>query len=499
MSRNETAPLVAAPNPLALNAISYNPMIANSGCFYHHLQALYDFTPYLLPITSPLANKKDAGKLPHDGVCRELRGASWIAFRESPPTFDEVHRWAACGLNIGIITGQASGLVVLDVDDGQLPPGLELPHTPTVKTGRESGRGRHYYFRCDEQLTNKSPEGAGYELKARGQVIAPPSIHATGSAYSWLPGRSPVDVEVAPLPDAVKALFYADGSKKEEREQRERSEYILYPCSSLNKSEKEEPLNLDVLANDERVALAIMNVCGANVDNIGSAFCCPIHNEKNPSASLFRARLKNGTERIMFCDWHRGELRHTLPEVYAACVSGRGPEWFKSGQQVVWWIRALAHAGVINLPEVKPPRELPANAPMEARKVFNGYLLLRRCREVYQAGQSSTPLSWRFAATWCGGIGQNTIQQGIAWLLANDYLRVAPSNARCTCFTFGQATRRKKATTKQKAAEQRVEEQAATAVGSGELHIGSALDTAQERIGGGVPARPPPERKGEGT
>jgi hypothetical protein len=99
-------------------------------------------------------------------------------------------------INPGIATGRASGLVVLDVDPrnggdvslhrleadrGRLPPTL------TVGTG---GGGLHFYFALPRgrDVPSLKLETRGYpglELQSDGtQVIAPPSMGASGRAYA---------------------------------------------------------------------------------------------------------------------------------------------------------------------------------------------------------------------------------------------------------------------------------------------------------------------------
>jgi len=68
-----------------------------------------------------------------------------------------------------------------------------------VKTGRQNGQGRHYHFLCDVPTKSRDifcdEEHVG-ELKASGQVVSPPSIHAvSGLPYQTLsgsPGELPV-------------------------------------------------------------------------------------------------------------------------------------------------------------------------------------------------------------------------------------------------------------------------------------------------------------------
>jgi putative DNA primase/helicase len=111
--------------------------------------------------------------------------------------------------NIGVATGAASGLAVLDVDPrnggneslqaltSQHGP---LPATPTVWTG---GGGFHYYFTVPQGVSIRTRKVApGVELKAEGgYVVAPPSAHPSGRPYRWLPGHSPKDLKPAPIPD----------------------------------------------------------------------------------------------------------------------------------------------------------------------------------------------------------------------------------------------------------------------------------------------------------
>ena len=104
------------------------------------------------------------------------------------------HQWPDA--NVGIVTGQLSGLFVLDVDpknDGFTTLDLlidkhgALPDTPTVRTG--SG-GQHVYFRYPSGITirnSASKLGPGLDIRAEGGfVVAPPSIHPTGREYLWL-------------------------------------------------------------------------------------------------------------------------------------------------------------------------------------------------------------------------------------------------------------------------------------------------------------------------
>ena len=103
--------------------------------------------------------------------------------------------WSAhLGANVGIATGAISGIVVLDIDprhggDDTLEA-LQaqykmLPETPLVLTG---GGGLHYYFKHPGVAVPNSAGrvGAGIDMRGDGgYVIAPRSIHESGSRYLW--------------------------------------------------------------------------------------------------------------------------------------------------------------------------------------------------------------------------------------------------------------------------------------------------------------------------
>lgn len=111
--------------------------------------------------------------------------------------------------NIGIATGAASGIVVLDVDPRH--GGLDsmhdlknqfgkLPDGPRVHTG---GGGVHVYFSYPgTALKNKVGLFAGVDVRADGgYVLAPGSNHKSGGTYRWKPEHEPTDLGIPALPE----------------------------------------------------------------------------------------------------------------------------------------------------------------------------------------------------------------------------------------------------------------------------------------------------------
>jgi hypothetical protein len=125
---------------------------------------------------------------------------SWVEYQKRKPTRAEVSNWFTGYDNIAgvaIITGAVSGLVVLDLEEGADITGLEIPHTPTAKTG---GGGRHGYFKHPGFQVKNSAKQLGPKIDVRGDggyVVAPPSISSKG-AYEWL---IDLDTPLAPMPE----------------------------------------------------------------------------------------------------------------------------------------------------------------------------------------------------------------------------------------------------------------------------------------------------------
>ncbi len=139
----------------------------------------------------------------------------WRGYIDDAPEADEVRAWWKRwpDANLGVITGRVSGVAVLDVDpraggDAALADLVErwgsLPKTPETRTG---GGGRHLWFMHPEASLPSAVIGAGLELKATGgTVVVPPSRHASGRRYEWIPGRNPWAGELAPLPGWLSAM-----------------------------------------------------------------------------------------------------------------------------------------------------------------------------------------------------------------------------------------------------------------------------------------------------
>ena len=129
-------------------------------------------------------------------------------------------RWPRA--NIGVVTGQRSGLWVLDVD--RKGGGLDalgklrargIPATLEAQTG--SG-GRHLLWAWSDGVRNRQRieiDGEETAIDVRGDggyIVAPPSLHASGDRYRWgadlYPARAPqwlLDLVLPPVREVVEA------------------------------------------------------------------------------------------------------------------------------------------------------------------------------------------------------------------------------------------------------------------------------------------------------
>jgi putative DNA primase/helicase len=120
--------------------------------------------------------------------------------------------------NIGLATGEASGVDVLDVDprnggDDTLRE-LEAKHgeLPATLQSLTGGGGVHYFFRHTTGLKNTAGKiGPGLDFKTTGGfVILPPSNHISGRAYCWEGASRPEDIDAVSIP--AELLKLARGS-----------------------------------------------------------------------------------------------------------------------------------------------------------------------------------------------------------------------------------------------------------------------------------------------
>jgi len=162
---------------------------------------------------------------------------------------NDVLSWFDSGrpVNIGLLLGPRSGVVDVELDGPEAKQawddlGLGEIWTPTYT----AGRGPHRLFKWDESLPAVAVRKVmGIEVRIgnggnAAQSVMPPSTHHTGKVYEWVPGMSPDDVELQPLPERlVNLLWNDDGSGQRVGTGRQPTRAVLHqPVASGGRNEE---------------------------------------------------------------------------------------------------------------------------------------------------------------------------------------------------------------------------------------------------------------------
>lgn len=156
--------------------------------------------------------KHPIGELAPQGVLNATTDSQWI--KEWWSLYPDA--------NIGIATGDASHIVVIDIDPDKGGEDAwvaledrhdEIPPTWTALTG---GGGFHFYFRMPAMDVRNSAGAVGPGIDVRGNggyVIAPPSTHISGAPYRWHPDLHPKLVPLGDLPDWLLARLVSKAER----------------------------------------------------------------------------------------------------------------------------------------------------------------------------------------------------------------------------------------------------------------------------------------------
>ncbi len=116
---------------------------------------------------------------------------------------------------IGLATGKASGVFVVDVDAGHggFDTLAKLPSLPDTVISNTGGGGKHYLFNYPNfELRNTAGKiGAGIDTRAEGgYIIAPKSAHPSGHFYEWDKQHLPSKVKIADAPEWLLHILIED-------------------------------------------------------------------------------------------------------------------------------------------------------------------------------------------------------------------------------------------------------------------------------------------------
>jgi hypothetical protein len=221
----------------------------------------------VVPVHTPTERGCSCGR-PDCGSPGKHPRLAWQRLTHHRPGVGEVlgwwRRWPDA--NVGIVTGQVSGIAVVDVDaptDGEdvlaARERAAEPLPPTVES-RTGGGGRHIWLTLPPAGAASAVLDPGLELKAEGAtVVAPPSRHRSGRRYEWVPGRAPWELALAPAPQ----WLVPDGA----------------PADELGRI-RDAPLRTE--AEREEFAAAWREV-GIELRPGDRYYHCPFHDDRHPS------------------------------------------------------------------------------------------------------------------------------------------------------------------------------------------------------------------------
>jgi hypothetical protein len=136
----------------------------------------------------------------------------WQEYQSRRATQAEIKGWWAKWpkANVGVVTGEISGLVVVDVDSADAAhllheqvPELDFRSIPRSRTGK----GWQLFFNHPGvKVENRTAIFSGLDFRGDGgYVVAPPSVHPNGKTYVWKFLHTPF----SPLPEKLFELIKA--------------------------------------------------------------------------------------------------------------------------------------------------------------------------------------------------------------------------------------------------------------------------------------------------
>jgi len=155
----------------------------------------------------------------------------WTQFQTRKPNTDEIKQWLQKWpeANVAIVTGEISGLTVVDIDSDEGKDAVEeyLPDN-LITPSADTPRGKHLYFQFTPGIPNKAKIITDCDTRTTGgYIIAPPSKNRS-KVYTWLDGLNPIDVNPIPMPEML-ADILRGASPASPSEQ-----YINKVCTNTN-------------------------------------------------------------------------------------------------------------------------------------------------------------------------------------------------------------------------------------------------------------------------
>jgi len=175
----------------------------------------------------------------------------WEEHQKQKASPDEIREWWAKwpGAMIGIVTGDISGLFVLDCDTAEGYEAVQehIPDSLLIPTARTPRGGWHLYFEApEEKLTIGAGIIPGVDFRGQGgYIIAPPSRNGAGSPYAWIEGLSLDEITPQPIPEALQSLLLTNSLYRcvaSEKESHKKSQEVTDSNNYLTEGRRDNDL-----------------------------------------------------------------------------------------------------------------------------------------------------------------------------------------------------------------------------------------------------------------
>ena len=250
----------------------------------------------------PLKGKvPDASVLPREIDENGELKPTWKPYQKRKPTEDEIQKWYGneSKRNIGIVTGEISGIDIVDIDSEKgmrCFMDMKLPETPMVKTVK----GYHAYYKHNEGVRNSQGCEDLPDIHIRGEGgygVAPPSIHPSGQQYIWADSKSLDDLPLADFPEIISTNI--QGDKKNDTSQ-----------ECINADQLVEKYGDPFYSNDKGEVTSVNQAYWAGLDDVEH-----IQVYEPDEKSFYRYDENTGLYRVISEDLIKQEISKRMLEI----------------------------------------------------------------------------------------------------------------------------------------------------------------------------------------
>jgi len=140
----------------------------------------------------------------------------WERYQSEKADLDQIRLWWKewPNANIGLVTGEISGIDVVDCDSEKGRDALNefLPDSHIMPISK-TPKGWHYFFKHSPGLSNGVRMITDCDLRTTGgYIIVPPSKNGEGKGYAWLQDLSIAKVDPVPMPKMLFDVLQSGGT-----------------------------------------------------------------------------------------------------------------------------------------------------------------------------------------------------------------------------------------------------------------------------------------------